>query len=144
MSRLEKIAIILLYSTLFFSENTGKAFLYSSCLLSVVEQKQFLLFFGTMSVLFDIYHSSFIGITFLSLAVVIAVVKKFESIILNLPIWARLYYLFTIVCGAELCSCIFTTLLGGRLNFYPHLLIVIKSMLFCYVLESLREHAERY
>jgi len=144
MSRLEKIVILFLSAALFCSENTGKASLYSCCLLSVVEQKQFLLFFGIVSIFFDIYHSSFIGITFLSLVAVIAVVKKFESVLINLPIWARLYYLFMIVCGAELCSCVFTVLLGGRLNLYPHLLVVMESILFCYVLESLKEHAKRY
>ena len=144
MSRLEKIVIIFLSATLFFSENTGKAFLYSCCLLNIFEKKRFLFVFGIISVLFDIYHSSFVGISFFSLAVAMAVVKKFKSVLLNLSIFVRLYYLFIIVCGAELCSCILAVLLDGRPTFYPHLLIVIKSVFFCYVLESLREHAKRY
>ncbi len=144
MSRLEKIVLILLSMTLCFSENTGKAFLYSCCWLSIVERRQSLIFFGIISVLFDIYHSLFVGISFLSLAIVMAVVKKFESILLSLSVFVRIYYLFMIIGGAELCSCMFTVLLGGRLNFYSHLLIVMKSMLFCYVFQSLKEYAKRY
>ncbi|MBO6055865.1 MAG: hypothetical protein J6P84_02670 [Alphaproteobacteria bacterium] len=96
-----------------------------------------------VSVLFDIYHSSFVGISFLSLAVVVSIVKKFESILANLSAWARLYYLFMIVCGAELVSCLFIVLLNGRLHLYSHLLVVMKSVFFCYVFESFRKHAKR-
>lgn len=143
MSRLEKIIFVFLSTSLFFSENTGKAFLYSCCLISVFEQKQFFLFWGVVSVLFDIYHSSFVGISFLSLAVVVSIVKKFESILANLSAWARLYYLFMIVCGAELVSCLFIVLLNGRLHLYSHLLVVMKSVFFCYVFESFGKHAKR-
>ena len=143
MSRLEKIVLIFLFTTLFFSENTGKAFLYSCCLLNIFEQKRFLLIFSVISMVFDIYHSSFVGISFLSLAIVVSLVKKFKSVLSNLSIFVRLYYLLVIVCGAELISGLFVILFGGKLDFYSHFLIVIKSMIFCYVLESLREHAKR-
>lgn len=143
MSGLKKIVFIFLSTSLFFSENTGRAFLYSCCLLSVFEQKRFLLFLGMISVFFDIYHSAFVGISFLSLAIIAVTVKKFESILANLSTWARLYYLFMIVCGAELVGCLFIVLLSGRLHFYSHLLVVMKSIFFCYVFESFKEHAKR-
>ena len=143
MSRLEKIIFVFLSTSLFFSENTGRAFLYSCCLISIFEQKRFFLFLGVASILFDIYHSAFVGISFLSLAVTVLIVKKFESILANLSTFARLYYLFMIVCGAELVSCLFTLLLNGRLHFYAHLLVVMKSIFFCYVFESIKKHAKR-
>ncbi len=143
MSRLEKIVFVFLSASLFFSENTGRAFLYSCCLISVFEQKRFFLFCGVISVLFDIYHSAFVGISFLSIAVVVLIIKKFKSILANLSTWARLYYLFMILCGAELVSCLFIVLLNGRLHLYSHLLVVMKSVFFCYVFESLRKHAKR-
>ena len=143
MSRLEKIVFISLSISLFFSENTGKAFLYSCCLYGIFKQRWFFLFFGITSIFFDIYYSIFVGISFLSLVFVAEIVKKFESVLLNLPIWARLYYLFMIVCGAELVCCLFIILLDGRLHFYAHFLIAIKSIFFCYILESLKEYAKR-
>jgi len=143
MSGLEKIVFIFFSTSLFLSENIGRAFLYSCCLLDVFKQKRFLFCFGVISVFFDVYHSSFVGISFLSLSVIVVIVKKFESILSNLSTWARLYYLFMIVCGAELVSCLFIILLNGRLHFYSHFLIVMKSVFFCYMFESLNEYARR-
>lgn len=143
MSRLEKIVFTFFAATLFFSENTGKAVLYSCCLLRVLDQKQCLFLFSMISIIFDIYHSSFVGISFVSLVFIMAVVRKFEAILSNLSVFVRLYCSFMIICGAELISCLFVVLFGGRLNIYFHFLIVLKSMFFCYVLESLREHAKR-
>ena len=143
MSRLEKVVIVFLSVSLFFSENTGKAFLYSCCLLGFWDRQQLLFLLGMTTVFFDIYHSAFVGISFFSLAIIITIVKKYESVLLNLPIWARLYYQFMIICCVELICCLFTILLDGRLNFYSHFLVIAKSIFFCYALESLREHAKR-
>lgn len=140
MSRLEKIIIVFLTASLLFSENTGKAFFYSCCLLGLWDRQR-ILFWGIATVFFDIYHSAFVGISFLSLIIIMIVVEKYESVLLNLPIWAKLYYQFMIVCCVELICCLFTILLDGKLNFYSHFLIIIKSIFFCYVLESSKEHA---
>lgn len=143
MSGSLKIALIFLTGSLLFSENTGKAFFYSCCLLNDFYHKKSLLVLSIVSVIFDIYHSLFIGISFISILIVTTVVKKFESVLVNLPIWARLHYLLMIVCGAESINFILTILLGGRFNFYAHAMIVLKSIFFCYVLESLKEHVKR-
>lgn len=143
MSRLEKIVFVFLSASLFFSANTGRAFLYSCCLVNIFEQKRFFLFCGVVSVFFDIYHSTFVGITFLSLVVIVLILKKFESILANLYIGTRLYYLFMIVCVAELVGCLFIVLLNGRLHLYSHLLVVLKSIFFYYVFESIKKHAKR-
>ena len=135
MSRLEKIVIVFLASTLFFSENTGKAFLYSCCFLGGLEQRleqrRSFLLLSVVSIIFDIYHHIFVGLSFFSILIVMITLKKVESILANINSWARLYYLFLIICGAELISCLFIVLLNGRLNFYDHFLIVIKSIIFC-------------
>lgn len=143
MSGSLKIIFIFLTGSLLFSENTGKAFLYSCCLLNDFNHKKSLLILSIVSVIFDIYHSLFIGISLISVLIVTTVVKKFESVLVNLPIWARLHYLFMIVCGAELVNFVFATLLGGKFNFYAHAMIILKSVFFCYVLESLKDHVKR-
>lgn len=142
MSGSLKIILIFLTGSLFFSENTGKAFLYSCCPLSDFDRKESLLTLSIVSVIFDIHHSLFIGISLVSVLIVTTVVKKFESVLKNLPIWARLNYLLMIVCGAESVNFVLTILLGGRFNFYAHGIIILKSIFFYYVLESLREHVK--
>jgi hypothetical protein len=148
MSRLEKVVFIFLAGSLFFSENTGKAFLYSCCLFCGLEQKleqrRFFLALSGISVIFDIHHSVFAGLSLFSILSVAIVVERFNTVLSNLPTWVKLYYLFLIVCGAELLSCLFIVLINGKLNFYAHFLIVIKSIFFCYVFESLGEHAKRF
>lgn len=141
MSRLEKIIIVFLSASLFFSENTGKAFFYSCCLLGLLDRQR-IFFWGIVTVFFDVYHSAFVGILFLSLFIIVIVVEKYEAVLLNLPVWAKLYYQFMIVCCVELICCLFTVLIDGKLNFYSHFLIIMKSIFFCYALESLREHAK--
>lgn len=147
MSKLKNIVFIFLAASLFFSENTGKTILYSCCLLDGLEQKfeqrRFFLALSVISVIFDIYHHIFVGLSFFSILIVIIAIEKFKSILSNLHEWVRLYYLFLIICGAELINCLFIVLLNGKLNFYSHFLIVIKSIFFCYVFESLGEHAKR-
>lgn len=143
MSRLEKIVFVFLVCSLFFSENTGKAFLYSCCLLGGIEQRHSFFLYGMVSVIFDVYHSIFVGLSFFSILIVMVIIERFNSVLYNLPTWARLYYLFLFIFGAELINCLFVVLLGGKLNFYAHFLIVVKSMFFCYVFESLGEHAKR-
>ena len=147
MSRLKKVVFIFLVGSLFFLENTGKAFLYSCCLLGGLEQRleercSFLMV-SVISVIFDIYHSIFVGLSLFSILIVTETVKKFKSVLSNLPTWVRLYYLLLIVCGAELINCLFVVLINRELNFYSHLLIVIKSIFFYYIFESLGEHAKR-
>ena len=143
MSGSLKVILIFLTGSLFFSDNTGKAFLYSCCLLSNFDHKKSLLALSIISVIFDIYHSLFIGISLISVLIVMLILKKFESVLANLPIWARLYYLLMIVCGAETVNFVLTTLLRVNFNFYAHIMIVLKSIFFCYVLESLKEHVKR-
>jgi len=96
-----------------------------------------------VSVMFDIYHSLFVGVSFVSLSIIVVMVKKFESILMNLPLLARIYYSFVIVCGAELVNFVLTGPSGGRFNFYQHAVVIVKSVFFYYVLESLREHVKR-
>ena len=143
MPRLEKIALPLLSISLLFSENTGKAFLYTCCLSGFFKQKYHLLLFGITSVIFDIYHSIFVGCSFLSLVIIVMIEKKFDSIFSNLSVLVRSYYLFMMICGTELVSCLFIVLLDGRLNLDSHFLIVMESMLFYYILESFKKHAQR-
>jgi len=143
MSRLEKIIIIFLTGLLFFSENTGKAFLYGCCLFCDLEQRRFFFLFSMVSIIFDIYHFAFVGLSFFSILIIKIATGKFKSVLLNLPIWARLYYLFLIICGAELINCLFIVLLNGKLNFHAHFWVVIKSIFFYYVFESLGKHAKR-
>lgn len=147
MSRSLNIVFVFLAFSLFFSENTGKAFLYSCCLLNGFDRKNSVLnsalCMSIVSVMFDIYHSLFVGVSFVSLSIVVAMVKKFESILMNLPLLARIYYSFVIVCGAELANFVLTGLSGGRFNFYQHAVVVVKSVFFYYVLESLKEHVKR-
>ncbi|MBO4405395.1 MAG: hypothetical protein J5821_01555 [Alphaproteobacteria bacterium] len=142
MSGSLKIMLIFLTGSLFFSENTGKAFLYSCCLSNDFDHKESLLTLSVVSVIFDIYHSLFIGISLISMLIAAITVKKFESVLRNLPIWARLYYLLMIVCGAESVNFVLTILLEGKFNFYAHAVIILKSIFFCYVLESLKEHVK--
>ncbi len=157
-----RILIVLLIASLLFSENTGKAFLYSCCLLNnfdflfgdydlfgnIHKRKSFLLkrswlFVSIISVIFDIYHSLFIGISLVSLSVVIIVAKKFESVLMNLPVWVRLYYSLMIILGAESVNFLITALIGGKFNIHAHVMIVAKSIFFCYAIESLKEHVKR-
>ena len=91
MSGSLKVIFIFLTGSLFFLENPGKSFLYSCCLLNDFDRKKSLLILSIVSVIFDIYHSLFIGISFISVLIVTTVVKKFESVLVNLPIWARLH-----------------------------------------------------
>ncbi len=143
MSKLKKVVFIFLLSSLFFSESTGKAFLYSCCLLKFFNRSHFTLLFGVISVIFDIYYSQFIGLTFLSLSIVVITMEKFEEILKNLNVGVRLYYLFVVICGAELINCLLIVLINGRVNFSSHFFVVMKSIFFCYVFESLEEHVKR-
>ena len=135
-----KIFLISIGIILFSNESVGKAFLYAAALFCVLQRKKDLASIGIISVIFDLYHSLPVGITFVTVMISVLITEKFQAILNIFPFATRVYYLFSILLITETANYMFTELAGGNFNFYSHLLVMVKAITLYITFEILNEY----
>lgn len=135
-----KILLISIGIVLFSTENVGKAFLYAFCLFCILSKKREVVYLGITSIIFDLYHALFVGITFVSLVISLLVTERFQPILNNVSFAAKAYYLFAILFAAETVNYFLVKLAGGNFDFYFHMVVIIKAILLYSAFEILQEY----
>ncbi len=127
---------------LFLSAENSFALFQALVIRESLYQKSNIKVLCVLSFILDVYCNAFVGISLISVVVLVFFIKNYFSLLKNQSSEVLYGYLFLILCFIELVKYFFIILFGGNFALDVHLLMPIKT-LFVYSIISLIDRSRR-
>jgi cell shape-determining protein MreD len=105
-------------------------FVFASDIGERDDEKFFTIF--VMSLFLDIYTSGFIGMSFMSIIIILIIESTFRTILRNISIFLRTCYFFLVLCISKTVSFVIIFISGNQIDLLEHISqIFLAAATFC-------------